>query len=139
VSIFRLFLKCLLKIEKPHVENWQSAWFPTGCIDIENHEATRSNLHIVRCFVLVLKVHHGLLISAAPSLGVYYFLSLTLSVCPAVPVRLSVTNIASSFLFLDGIEPFLGHQFYMTKTTKLFSSIFDLGPLNPKVYSPKFA
>ena len=27
----------------------------------------------------------------------------------------------------------------MTKTTKLFSSIFDLGPLTPKIYSPKFA
>jgi len=35
---------------------------------------------------------------------------------------------ASSFLFLDGIEPFFAHQFSMTKTTKLFSSIFDLGP-----------
>ena len=39
----------------------------------------------------------------------------------------SVTNIASSFLFLGGIEPFLGHPFSMTKTTKLFSSMFDLG------------
>jgi len=46
-----------------------------------------------------------------------------------------VTNIAS-FLFLDGIEPFLGHQFSMTKTTKHCSSIFDLGPLTPKIYSP---
>jgi len=27
----------------------------------------------------------------------------------------------------------------MTKTTKLFSSIFDLGPLTPKIYSPKLA
>jgi len=51
-----------------------------------------------------------------PSLGVYFFLSLTLSVCPSV--CLSVTNIASSFPFLDGIQPFLGHQFSMTKTTK---------------------
>jgi len=25
----------------------------------------------------------------------------------------------------------------MTKTTKLFSSIFELGPLTPKIYSPK--
>ena len=52
-------------------------------------------------------------------------------------VHLSVTNIDSSFLFLDGIEPFLGHQFSMTKTAKRCSSIFDLGPLMPKIYNPK--
>ena len=82
---------------------------------------------------------HGMLmfLISAPVLGVYYFLSLTLSVCPSV--CLFVTNIASSFLFLDGIEPFFGHQFFMTKTTKLFSSIFDLGPLTLKIYSPKCA
>jgi len=69
-------------------------------------------------------------------------LSLTLSVCRNVglcpSVCPSVTNIVS-FLFLGGIEPFLGHQFSMTKTTKLFSYTFDLGPLTPKIYSPKFA
>jgi len=27
----------------------------------------------------------------------------------------------------------------MTKTTKRFSLIFDLGPLTPKTYCPKFA
>jgi len=79
----------------------------------------------------------GMLLISAPSLGVYYFLSLTLSVCPAV--RLSVTNIASYFLFLDEIEPFFARQFSVTKTTKLFSSIFDLGPLTPKINSQKFA
>jgi len=45
------------------------------------------------------------LLISAPRLGVYYFLSLTLS------VRLSVCHTAPSnwffFLFLDGIEPFL--------------------------------
>ena len=64
-------------------------------------------------------------------------MSLTLSVC--VCVHLFVTNTASSFLFLDGIEPFLGHRFSMTRTTKRCSSIFDLCPLTPKIYSPKFA
>jgi len=39
-------------------------------------------------------------------------------------------------LFLDGIEPFLGHPFSVAKTTKR-ASIFDLGPLKPKIYSPK--
>ena len=45
---------------------------------------------------------------STPSLGVYYFLSLLLSVClsgsPSVTLLL---QIASSFLFLYGIEPFL--------------------------------
>jgi len=44
----------------------------------------------------------------------------------------------ASFLFLDGIEPFFGCQFSMWHSTKLFSSIFDLGPLTSKIYSPKF-
>ena len=50
-------------------------------------------------------------------------MSLTLSVC------LFVTDIKLLLLFwfLDGIEPFLGHQFSMTKTTKR-SSIFDSAP-----------
>ena len=47
----------------------------------------------------------------------------------------------ASFLFLDGIEPFFGRQFsmwMMWHSTKLFSLIFDLGPLNHRIYSPKF-
>ena len=54
-------------------------------------------------------------------------------------VCMSVTllQIDSSSLFLDGIEPFLGHQFSMTKTTKLFLRFFDLGPLMPKNLLPK--
>jgi len=80
-------------------------------------------------------------IDSAPSLGVYCILLLTLSVCMSVCqyVSPSVTlllQIASSFLFLDGIEPFFARQFYMFYKT--FSSIFDLGPLTPKIYSPKF-
>jgi len=46
-------------------------------------------------------------------------------------IRLFVTDklqIDSSFLFLDGIEPFFGHQFSMIPSTKRSSSIFDLGP-----------
>jgi len=110
---------------------------------------------VPRCLTVKTAVHHDaqlvrdpptrLLLISAPSLGVYYFLSLTLSVCPSVilsvrlSVCLSVTTIASSFLFLNGIETFLGHQFSMTKktTTCCFSS-FDLGPHTPKICSPKF-
>jgi len=42
------------------------------------------------------------------------------------------------FLFLDGIEPFLAVS-SPCGTTKRCSSIFDLSPLTPKIYSPKFA
>ena len=73
------------------------------------------------------------LLISAPSLGVCYFLSLTLYVCPSV--CLFVTNIASSSLNLA----IFGHQFSVTKSTKLFSLIFDLGSLPPKIYSPKFS
>jgi len=44
---------------------------------------------------------------------------------------------ASSFLFLGGIKPVFGCHFSMCPSTKPFSSIFDLGPLTPKIYSPK--
>jgi len=78
---------------------------------------------------------HPLSLISVPSLGVYYCQQLTLSVC------LSVTKlqIASSFLFLDGMELFFGREFSMTPSTKRCSSIFDLGSLTPKMYSPKFA
>ena len=77
--------------------------------------------------------NHILLISM-PSLGVYYCQQLTLSVC------LSVKNFKLLFLFCFSMEPshFFGRQFSMTPSTKCCSSIFDLGPLMPKIYSPKF-
>ena len=62
-------------------------------------------------------------------------MSLTLS------VRLSVTlllQIDSSFLFIDGIEPF-GRHLSMWHSTKNCSSIFDSDPLTPKIFSRKFA
>jgi len=67
---------------------------------------------------IVLYLNHRFFYSA-PSLGVYYFLSLTLSVC--LYVCLSVTlllRIDSSFLFLDGIEPFFGRHLSMWHSTK---------------------
>jgi len=66
------------------------------------------------------------LLISAPILGVYYCQQLTLSVCHKLQI--------SSFLFLDEIEPFFGRQFSMTPSTKR-SSIFDLGPLMPQIYS----
>jgi len=49
---------------------------------------------------------------------------------------MSVTNI-TSFLFLDGIEPFLGHEFSVTKTTIRCSSIFSLGAHNTQNLLPQ--
>jgi len=60
--------------------------------------------------------------------------SVCLSVCPSV----TLLQIASSFLFLGGIEPFFGRQFSMTPSTKRCSSIFDSVPITPKIYSRKF-
>jgi len=40
----------------------------------------------------------------------------------------------SSFWFFDGIQPFFGRQFSMWHSTKCCSSIFDLGPLTPKIW-----
>ena len=61
--------------------------------------------------------------------------SVCLFVCMSATLLLQID---SSFLFLGGIEPFFGRQFSMWHSTKLFSSIFDLGSLAPKIYSPKF-
>ena len=66
-----------------------------------------------------------ILLISEPSLGLLFFVvdSVCLYIC--LSVCLFVTNITSSFLFLDGIEPFLGHQFSMTKATK-HSSVFTV-------------
>ena len=58
-----------------------------------------------------------------------------LSVCLSV----TLLQIASSFLFLNGIEPFLAVSSKCGTLQKRCSSIFDLDPLTPKIYSPKVA
>jgi len=60
--------------------------------------------------------------------------SVCLSGCPSV----TPLQIDSSFLCLDRIEIFFGRQLSMYPSTKLFSSIFDLRPLKPKIYSRNF-
>jgi len=59
------------------------------------------------------------------------------SVCLYVGL-VTLIQIDSSFLFLNGIEPIFGRHLSMWHSTKRCSSIFDLGPLAPKIYSPKF-
>jgi len=79
----------------------------------------------------------SLSVVSAPSLGVYYFCRWhCLSVCLYVCMSVTLLQI-DSFLFLDGIEPFFGRQFSVWYSTKCCSSIFDLGPLTPKMYSQK--
>jgi len=51
-----------------------------------------------------------------------------LPACLYVCMSLTLLQIDSSSLILDGIEPFLEHQFSMTTATKLCSSNFDLLP-----------
>jgi len=71
------------------------------------------------------------LLISAPR-GIYYFLSLTLSVPMSVHLSVMPHQIESSLSFLDGIEPFFGRHFSVWHSTKRCSSIFDLGPLTPK-------
>jgi len=92
--------------------NMTTLWFVKLCINAE-----------------ILRLALSLLISA-PRLRVY-FLSLTLSVCASV--RLSRTNFKSILLFCFSMES----SHFLTPSTKRCSSIFDLGPLTPKIYSPK--
>ena len=51
-----------------------------------------------------------------------------LPACLSVCLFVTLLQIDSSSLFLDGIEPFLGHHFSITKATKRCSSNFDLLP-----------
>jgi len=55
-------------------------------------------------------------------------MSVCMYVCMYVCMSVTLLQIDSSSLFLDGIEPFLGHQFSMTKATKRSSSNFDWLP-----------
>jgi len=76
----------------------------------------------------------ALLISAP--IGVYYFLSLTvcLSVCLS---RCSFKPIILLICFSIESSHFWPSYSSMWHSTKRCSSIFDLGPLTPKIYSPK--
>jgi len=73
-------------------------------------------------------------VDSAPSLGVYYFLSLTLSVCPSVTLLLQID---SSFFVSQWNRAIFGHHVSIWwHSIKRCSLIVDLGPLTPKIYSP---
>ena len=61
------------------------------------------------------------------------------SVCGSVCLFVTLLLQIDSSLFLDGIKPFFGRHLSMWHSTKRCSSIFDLGPLKPKICSPKLA
>jgi len=90
--------------------------------------------HAICCHISHHLQHHILLISS-PSLGVYYFLSLTLSVCPAVCLSQTLLLL---FCFSMESSHFLAISSPWQKLQTCFLQFFYLGPLTPKLYSLKF-
>ena len=96
----------------------------------------------VRLFVLSFV--RSFLISA-PRLGVYNFcrwlcLSDCLSVCMYVCMYVVTDKLQiDSFFVSRRNRAIFGRHLSMWHSTKRCSSISDLGPLTPKIYSPKFA
>ena len=88
---------------------------------------------------IVIRLTTGVrLLISAPSLGVYHFFVVD-SVCLSVCLSDCHKHCFFFCFFFDGIKPFFGHQFSMTKTTKLFFFDFWFRPLTPKIYSKKCA
>jgi len=76
------------------------------------------------------------LLISAPSLGVYYCQQLTLSGCPDVCLFVCHTPSNCFFFFVSRWNrAIFGRQLSVCHSTTLFSAIFDLGPLTPKIYS----
>jgi len=95
--------------------------------------------------LLTYKQHCALLygdwpfyIDSAPSLGVYYFFVVD-SVCLYVCMYVCHAPSHRFFFFVSRWNrAIFGSRFSMWRSTKRCSSIFDLGPITPKIYSPKF-
>jgi len=118
----------------------QEDWTAVTCHDHVHrspHVRSRKGIIYIRWFLI-----------SAPSLGVYYCQQLTLSVCSSVRMSvwmagcLSVCHTPSNcfFFFVSRWNraifwPSVLH----VPLYKSCSSIFNLGPLTPKIYSPKFA
>ena len=78
---------------------------------------------------MIISRYAILILISAPSLGVYYFLSLTLS------VHLSVCLSQTCFFFFVSRW---NRAIFWPSVLHHKNSISDLGPLTPKIYSPKF-
>jgi len=87
----------------------------------------------------LLRPHVTIFLISVPSLGVYYCQQLTLSVRMSVPLFVCHAPSNCFFFVSQWNRAIFGHHFPMWHSTKRCSSIFDLGPLTPKIYSPKFA
>ena len=81
----------------------------------------------LRCTVFVIVILSVCpSVDSAPARSLLFFV--VDSVAPFVRLFVTLLQIDSSSLFLDGIRPFLGHQYSMTKATKRCSSNFHLLP-----------
>jgi len=108
--------------------------------DIENHVSWKWFCFILYFLLIKADNRFAMVVYRSPHLArSHYCQQLTLSICPDVCLCVTPLQIASSFLFLGAVEPFFGCHFSMWHSTKCCSSIFDLGPLMPKIYYPKFA
>jgi len=87
--------------------------------------------------VLRFPLRSARILISALSLGAYYCQQLTLSVCLSRCLSVTLLQIAS-FLFLDGIEPFFDHQFFMWHSTKTLFFDFWFRPPNAQNYCPEF-
>jgi len=67
----------------------------------------------IKFITLIIMVFISNLIDSAPARSLLFFV--VDSVCMSVCMSVTLLQIDSSSLFLNGIEPFLGHQFSMTK------------------------
>jgi len=76
------------------------------------------------------------LLISTPSLGVYYFCR-WLSLSVHLSVSLSQTLLLFCSRWNRAIWPSVLHD--KNYNTVFFSTVFDLGPLTPKIYSPKFS
>ena len=82
----------------------------------------------------------GDIMDSAPSLGVYYFLSLTLSVCRSVCLFVTLLlQIDSSFFVSQWNRAIFLAASSQCGTLQNFFFNFWFRPLVPKMYSPKFA
>jgi len=120
-SITCLFLLTLLEI-----------FLHCYCVEVENFISFHFQLPFLKFVVLSFVGLHwllhrpnighsnhctllSLLLISAPSPGVYLFF---VTVCLSRYLSVMPLQIASSFLFLDGMEPFLGRQYIMSPCTK---------------------
>jgi len=89
---------------------------------------------------MITKYCRVCLLISAPSLGLCYFLSLTLSVCLSVCLSRTNFKLLLLFLFLDGIEPFLAVSSpWPLYKTLFFDFLFRPAKSNAQNLLPKIA